>query len=189
MTENQTNRRQHKSLQQTCHHGRESWRRRDNIFFLVFLHTYDPGGGDVFLDVHPLVVHLKKLLIIPPLPPPPPRHLAKVPADAGVTFPTITLMLSTWRVFNRTPVTNSSSIQWRKPRRSRDPGAVNQTGARADWCECITFDAGVQPLALSLHLLLTRGFITHTVSFSNLSEATSHTPTTNKGAVSLRRLA
>lgn len=48
-----------------------------------------------------------------------------------------------------------------------------------------TFDAQAQPLALSLHLLLTQGFITHTVSFSNLSEAALHTPTTNKVPVSL----
>ena len=47
-----------------------------------------------------------------------------------------------------------------------------------------TFDAQAQPLAFSLHLLLTQGFITHTVSFSNLSEATLHTLTTNKVAVS-----
>lgn len=68
------------------------------------------------------------------------------------------------------------------------PEAANQkqactcTPARTD---VAPFDARAQPLALSPHLLLTQGFITHTVSFSNLSEATLHTPTTNKVAVSL----
>lgn len=51
--------------------------------------------------------------------------------------------------------------------------------------KCCTFEAQTQPLALSLHLLLTQGFITHTVSFNNLSEASLQIPTTNKVAVSL----
>lgn len=96
----------------------------------------------------------------------------------------ITLKLSTWHAFNKAPITNCLSFHSEKQSRSGDLQAVNQKKNKPDSHDCCTFDARAQPLASSLHFLLTLGFITHTVSFSNLSEATLHTPTTNEVAVS-----